>query len=171
MTSETKIKMLCSHNQNSQICSFFFTCYLALSSLSPKDSRKPGTCGMERGMQRPSYPSFSWQEAETRTTYLVYVTYYIRLSYTQKVIIAFQRSGMIFKFMPSEILFCQRVLLDHGPHAPIQNHYPLLQNRFNFILHSFLRICWKKINRIFKSLWNSLSISMANLSSSHSRIQ
>lgn len=151
MTSGTKTKMLCSHNQNSQICSFFSTWLPSTLLPIPKRHWRARSLWYgKRELQEPSSPSVSCRETETKTTYLVYVTDYIRLSYTEKVIIAFQRPGMIFKFMPSEILFCQRMLLDHGPHAPIQNHYPLLQNGFNFIFHTFLGTGWKKINQIFK---------------------
>lgn len=139
--------------------------YLAFSSLCPKDSGEPAACGMEKGSVQAQFSFLLLWRDRNQNTHLVYVTNYIRLSYAEKVIIAFQRPGMIFKFMPSEILFRQGMLLDHGTHASIQNHYPLLQNWFNFIFHTFLEIRCKKINPVFQQLWNSLSIHLCNLSS------
>lgn len=67
----------------------------------------------------------------------------VRSSYTQDVIVAFQRPGVVFKLLTSEIIFTQPVLLDHGPHPSVQHHDPLLQDGFDLGLQGFLHACFK----------------------------
>lgn len=64
----------------------------------------------------------------TWTGYLVNFVNDIWTREAQKVIVSHQRFGMVFEFLPPEAALFKLVLLDHGSHAPIQDHHPLLED-------------------------------------------
>lgn len=66
--------------------------------------------------------------------YLVNFVYDIWTREAQKVIVSHQRFWMLFEFIPPKVVFFKLMLLDHGSHAPIQNHHPLLEYLTEFPL-------------------------------------
>lgn len=51
---------------------------------------------------------------------------------------------MILKFLSSEVVFTQLVPLDHGPHASIEHHDPLLEDGFDIVLQGLLHPCFQE---------------------------
>ena len=63
----------------------------------------------------------------TWTGYLVNFVYNIWTCEAQKIIVSHQWLGVVFEFIPSEVALFKLMLLNHGSHATIENHDPLLK--------------------------------------------
>lgn len=84
------------------------------------------------------------QDRRLATRYLMDLINDVGLSYTQDVVVAFQRQGVVLKFLASEVRFAQRVPLDHGPHPAIQDHDPLPQDGLDLGLQGSLHARFKE---------------------------
>ena len=66
----------------------------------------------------------------------MYVLYYIRTSYVEQVVVAFQHVADLGKALATEMFFLQAILLDHRSHAAVKHKYSVFDSLFQ--IHLFL---------------------------------